>query len=147
MRVTGPSAQFGIAPAKVKKTGESGSEFEVPEEANAAGTKSAAKTASASSLSALITAQLHGEDEDLAERRRRRRKSVKNGQDVLSVLDDMKLDMLAGQLSPAKMQQLAASVGACEEDCGDDALKDIIEQIKLRARVELAKLQQNGKGG
>jgi hypothetical protein len=145
MRVTGPSPQFGIAPAKVRKTGESGSEFEVPEDADTPGTKPAAKTASTSSLSALIAAQLHGEDEDIAERKRRQRKGVKKGQDMLSVLDSMKLDMLAGQLSPAKMQQLVASVDACEEDVGDDRLKEIIEQIKLRARVELAKLRQSDK--
>lgn len=146
MRVTGPSPQFGISPAKAKKAGESDSEFEVPEEPSRTENKPAAKTASTSSLSALIAAQLHSEDEDIAERRRRRRNAVKNGQDILSVLDEMKLDMLAGQLSPAKLQQLAASVESCEEDFGDDRLKEIIEQIKLRARVELAKEQYRDKG-
>jgi hypothetical protein len=147
MRVTGPSPQFGIFPAKVKKSGGSDSDFEVPEEAGRTENKTAAKTASTSSLSALIAAQLHGEDEDIAERGKRRRKGVKNGQDILSVLDDMKLDMLAGKLSPDKMQQLVASLKASEDDVGDDRLKEIIEQIKLRARVELAKLRQNDKDG
>lgn len=147
MRVTGPSSQFGIAPAKAKKTGESDSDFEVPQETAGAGAKSAAKAGATSSLGALIAAQLHTEEEDITERKRKRRKVVKSGQDVLGILDGMKLDLLSGELSPDRMQQLATSIEACNDDVGDSRLKEIIEEIKLRARVELAKLQQRDKGG
>lgn len=67
-----------------------------------------------------------------------RRKAVKRGNDVLDTLEDLKLDLLAGTIAPAKLRRLLILV----EDngrTGEDDLDALLDDIELRAKVELAK--------
>lgn len=143
MRVNNLTPQFGIQPGKVKRPGESDEVFELPEETSRADAKTGAKPASASSLGALIAAQLHGiEEEEIEERRRKRQRGVHRGLNILDTLDEIKLEMLAGRLSPNQILKLLGSLDAREPDSGDPKLNGILDEIELRARVELAKLQR-----
>ncbi len=148
MRVNAPTQPFGIAPAKSKKIGDDDSDFSLPEEAAQAEAKSGAKPASASSMSALIAAQLHGvEEEELEQRRRRKRKAVERGRSILTTLDQIKLDMLTGNLDQTHVQRLLVSLEVRDGDYQDEKLKSILDEIELRARVELAKLQKKEQSG
>ncbi len=67
-----------------------------------------------------------------------RRKAMKRGNDVLDTLEDLKLDLLAGTIEPAKLRRLLRLV----EDrtpSGDAPLDSVLDEIELRAKVELAK--------
>jgi hypothetical protein len=142
MRISAPSSQLGIASVQTKKSGEVEGEFELPQEQGAAPAKANAKIISANSMGALIAAQLHGVEEEELEQRRRRRKNVEQGQSLLSTLDEMKLDLLTGKLSPFRILKLIAGVNGRARDSGDERLEGILDEIELRARVELAKLQK-----
>jgi hypothetical protein len=73
--------------------------------------------------------------------RERRRRSAKRGQVMLDVLDELKLALLSGRLSPDLQARLSASLRDMGPS-GDPQLDGIIDAIELRAEVELAKLKQ-----
>jgi len=60
-------------------------------------------------------------------------------EDILDKLDEMKLDLLTGALSPAKLQRLSDVVNSHRTEVTDPNLSQILDEIDLRAQVELAK--------
>jgi len=60
-------------------------------------------------------------------------------EDILDKLDDLKLDLLNGNLSPTKLQRLSETVNARRAEVTDPNLTQILDEIDLRAQVELAK--------
>jgi hypothetical protein len=67
-----------------------------------------------------------------------RKKAVRRGNQLLDTLESIKADLLLGQVSEGRLNQLMVLIGQAREQSvrGLDALLDDIE---LRARVELAK--------
>ena len=72
--------------------------------------------------------------------RSRRRRAVARGRDMLDVLDDLRIGLLSGRLSPEKLDRLAALVAADPGAADNEGLRRVLDAIELRARVELAKL-------
>ncbi len=72
--------------------------------------------------------------------REKRRRSVKRGQSMLDLLDELKLALLAGQLPPDFTNRLSVMVRDAG-DSGDPTLDSIMDAIELRAEVELAKIR------
>ncbi|WP_181702304.1 flagellar assembly protein FliX [Chthonobacter albigriseus] len=136
MRITGPGRPIGPqGGASVRRASDGGASFapasaETP--ARGAQTTSAGPLSSLDSLIALQTIE-----EDLP--RQRRRRVVKRGHDILDVLDEIKIGLLAGQLSGVALDRVVALLGSLEPS-GDPALDGLVEDIALRAEVELAKL-------
>lgn len=60
-------------------------------------------------------------------------------QDILNRLDDMRLDLLAGTLSREKLLQLSRIASARRAQIKDPKLAALLDDIDLRAQVELAK--------
>jgi len=60
-------------------------------------------------------------------------------EDLLDRLDDLRMDLLSGTLSRTKLQRLADVVRARRVDVSDPRLGEILDEIDLRAQVELAK--------
>ncbi|MBL4758808.1 MAG: flagellar assembly protein FliX [Rhizobiales bacterium] len=70
----------------------------------------------------------------------RRAKAMERGHSMLDVLEDMRLDLLAGTLSGPKLQNLLKLVKQRGDGpIGEPGLENLLEEIELRARVELAK--------
>ena len=69
-----------------------------------------------------------------------RARAARRGRDVLDLLDDVRDGMLAGGVSRATLNRLVALVEAKREDFVDPGLATVLDEIDLRARVELAKL-------
>ena len=69
----------------------------------------------------------------------RRRKAVQQGSDALDALDELKIALLSGHLSPEKLNQLQAIVEDYKGGELDPELAEVLRGIDLRARVELAK--------
>jgi hypothetical protein len=62
------------------------------------------------------------------------------GERILDRLDDLRLDLLDGRLSSSSVQNLAAEIDAARSESDDPRLNEILDEIELRAHVELAKL-------
>ncbi len=60
-------------------------------------------------------------------------------EDLLEKLDDLRLDLLSGALSKTKLQRLAEVVNSRRTEVSDPKLSEILDEIDLRAQVELAK--------
>lgn len=74
----------------------------------------------------------------------RRKKATQRGRNILDILDAVKLGVLDGTLNPAMLDGLSAAVASAREATDDPALEGILDEIELRAEVELAKLQRRG---
>ncbi len=74
-----------------------------------------------------------------------RRGAISKGHDTLNALDDLKVDVLAGRVSRYKLVRLKSMIDQQQEEAVDPGLKNVLAHIELRARVELAKLEQRGK--
>ncbi len=71
-----------------------------------------------------------------------KRKAVTHGEQLLDLLDSVRDGLLAGEIPRATLNKLAAAVTRRHEAFADPALQDVLDQIELRAHVELAKLEQ-----
>ncbi len=69
----------------------------------------------------------------------RRRQAVKRGRVALDVLEELKVGMLGGTLSPTVMTRLQAAAGLLRDETGESGLDSVLAEIGLRVEVELAK--------
>lgn len=74
--------------------------------------------------------------EDPANRNRARRR----GEELLDQLEELRLALLEGRLPLATIEKLAALVTTRRAQVNDRRLLSILDEIELRAAVELAKL-------
>jgi hypothetical protein len=93
----------------------------------------AASVAGVSSLDALLALQAVG---DPLERRRR---AVGRASTILDVLDEVKVALLDGEATPAALDRLMVAVRDQREATDDPRLEGVLDEIELRAAVELAK--------
>jgi hypothetical protein len=70
----------------------------------------------------------------------RRRKAMARATKMLERLDHLQLGLLEGAIDPAALADLAGAARAAREETGDPALQTVLDEIELRAAVELAKL-------
>jgi len=69
-------------------------------------------------------------------------RGIAHGEQLLDMLDQVRDGLLAGGISRTTLNRLAAAVGRRQENFADPKLQGILDEIDLRARVELAKLEQ-----
>lgn len=65
------------------------------------------------------------------------------GGDLLDRLDELMLAILAGVVSKERLTELAQKLRQKRQETNDPRLNEIIEEIELRAEVEVAKLTRN----
>lgn len=70
-----------------------------------------------------------------------RRQAVETGDRILDLLDQLKIGVLSGQVRTADLNKLKKTIENQLTVEDDPGLNDILKQIDLRARVELAKLK------
>ena len=99
---------------------------------------SASGVASLSSVDALIALQ------QVPDAVTGRAKAARRGRDMLDMLEDVRDGLLTGSVSRATLQRLLALVNVKREDFADPAMAEVLNEIDLRARVELAKLNFAG---
>jgi hypothetical protein len=131
MRVYGANAAgLGVATQTVRR-GASGT-FMLPEEAS----PRAARTGTMQSVGGIDALLALQGIEDPTERRRR---AVARGRQVLDVLDEIRLGLLAGSQDGSALGRLKGVVAQLKQETGDPALDQVLAEIELRAEVELAK--------
>ncbi len=69
-------------------------------------------------------------------------KGKMRAQDILDRLDGLRIDILTGQVSREKLQQLTRVVSSNRAKVQDPRLAEILDEIDLRAQVELAKYER-----
>ena len=76
----------------------------------------------------------------------RRRRAVRRGKEILDALDDLKLTLLdeSGDEIASVLERLQRAIRQARNDTDDPGLDDVLEQIEVRAAVELAKRETVG---
>ncbi len=72
-----------------------------------------------------------------------RSKGVAHGEQLLDMLDQVRDGLLGGGIPRSTLNRLAVAVGRRHETFADPRLQNVLDEIDLRARVELAKLEQS----
>jgi hypothetical protein len=136
MRISGPNANTAVASGSAPRRAAAGtftlSEGETP---RAAGAPAALRTVGG--IDALIALQ------GLEDPTERRKQAVKRGRIALDALDELKLGLLDGTLSPATLGKLKSVAGVLQGGSGgsgDDRLDAVLGEIELRVEVEIAKM-------
>lgn len=138
MKITGPGGP--AAPSAARRTPGSSAEGFAPVRPGAAsGASAAARPASASgvsSLGALLALQ------DVDGPLERRRRSVNRAGRILDGLDTLKLSLLGGADGLAAARSLQDAVRDQRAAVDDAGLEGVLDEVELRAAVELAKLER-----
>jgi hypothetical protein len=139
MKVTGPSGPTSSSGARSTKAAGGFSLAQAGGSAPAASASAASSASGVAGLSALMALQ---GVESATERRRR---SIRRGRGLLDRLDDLKLAMLGGDNDAEALERLSRSLREERpEDTPEDqsgGLSGLLDQIDLRAAVELAKAE------
>lgn len=96
-------------------------------------TAATAQAAPASGIEGLLAVQA------VDEREHSRRRAYKRGTYLLDFLDQIKLDLLGGQVSSERLNQ-AIAVLQQARGVSEPELESLVDDIELRVRVELAKM-------
>lgn len=90
-------------------------------------------------LDSILT--LQGMDDSLSGRS----KGLAHGEHLLDMLDQVRDGLLAGGIPRSTLNRLAVAVGRRHEVFADPKLQSVLDEIELRAHVELAKLEMMDK--
>ena len=134
MRITSTAINGSSQPRRKSGARASDSNFSIGEPANDRGAMPLAGPAPLSNVGALLAVQQA--ESGLANNQG----AVARGTRMLDLLDDLKVGILEGKVPGHKLDQLARAVKDATEESTDRRLTEILKQIDLRARVELAKL-------
>lgn len=77
-----------------------------------------------------------------ADEPRAKKQAVSDGYSALEYLDKIRVGLLCGTLSPTVLQNLEGLIAKWRRNFNDPKLAAIIDEIELRAAVELAKLEE-----
>ncbi len=102
---------------------------------SAGGAQETASVGAASRVSAVNVIQALAVDEQS-----KRRKLVEDADDLLDELLKIRDALLLGNVSAEQLRVIQRKLEKIEADCDDPRLNEIIEETKIRAAVELAKL-------
>lgn len=89
-------------------------------------------------VDALLIVQNVGDATD----REQRQRLIRRGEDILDKLEDIRHGLLLGTVPKDKLIDLAQMVRAQREACQDPRLAALLDEIELRAEVEVAKLSR-----
>ncbi|CAA7620810.1 Flagellar assembly regulator FliX, class II [Magnetospirillum sp. LM-5] len=93
----------------------------------------------ASSIS-VVEGALMIQDVGGATDREARQRLVRHGEELLDKLEEIRHGLLLGTVPVDKLEALASSVRSRREACPDPRLAALLDEIELRAEVEIAKL-------
>ncbi|MAB14628.1 flagellar assembly protein FliX [Parvibaculum sp.] len=113
-----------------------GSSFSIGETGQARASAGLSAPASIGAVDALLALQgAEAADDALGAPRR----AMERAEDMLDILDQVKIDLLSGKMPVNRLTRLLGVVGRKRGHVADPNLQDVLDQIELRARVELAK--------
>jgi hypothetical protein len=138
MKVTGTSGTGAASGPRQTRTGAAGG-FRLPELDEAAG---ATQTSSVSSVAGVMGMDALLALQDVGGPLERKRRAVGRAGRMLDVLDEVKVALLDGELSGADLERLRRAIRDERAGTDDPALEAVLDEVELRAAVELAKLER-----
>ena len=138
MKITGPNGT-GSTGASRGTRGAGASGFSLPDVGEAGGPSPSSgvnRTAGVMGVDALLALQ------DVGGPLESKRRAVRRASRILDVLDEVKLALLDGDLSLGQLDRLRRAVRDERGLTGDPKLEEVLDEIELRAAVEIAKLEQ-----
>jgi hypothetical protein len=137
MKVTGPGRVGPTTGGKSTRKADAAPGFaDLLKTGGAGGTPPVAPTAGPAAVDALLALQ------EVPDSTQRRSAGLKRGRMLLDGLDELRHGLLAGNIAPARVQALLQSVRAERLEVDDPGLKAVLDEIELRAQVELAKMSR-----
>jgi hypothetical protein len=134
MRIYGSNGTAAVTTTPQARRSSAGGAFSLNEDEGARAPASSSAMRAVGGIDALIALQ---GIEDPTERRRH---AVKRGRVALDALDDLKIGLLGGDLSPATLQRLKSAAAHLKNETGDPGLDRVLAEIELRVEVEIAKM-------
>lgn len=134
---TGNTRGSGSVRRTGKAEGSSGAAFSKQLVGEASATHGVSGTASMSGISGVLTLQEVDATDDATARASR---GKMRAEEMLDKLEEIQHGLLSGTLSSQKLMDLAKVVQARRAEVDDPDLAEILDEIDLRAQVELAKL-------
>lgn len=141
MKVVGPNGVSTPASTRATRSASGFSLGQAPAAASPSAATASAATGGVSDVSALMA--LQGIEGPLEKRRR----AIRRGGGLLDRLEELKLALLTGDADETSLDQLARTLREERNDDGDEGLSALLDQIDLRASVELAKAEMRNKRG
>jgi hypothetical protein len=133
MRIQGSNAPAVLAtPVSARRAG--GSSFSSAEDGASHASAQPAGLRTIGGIDALIALQ------GIEEPAERRRHALKRGRLALDALDELKVGLLGGDVTPGTLQKLKAIAAHLKDGSGDAGLDGILAEIELRVEVEIAKM-------
>jgi len=124
----------------VKRAGKAsqagGQTFSVAEEAPSQEIAAGAAPSAITAVDSLLALQ------EIADPQAGRRKAVKRAYDILDTLETIRLGLISGSLPVTRLKALINLVEMRRESFNDPDLARLIDEVDLRARVEIAKLDK-----
>jgi len=138
MKVTGPSGVGSAQGPRPARGGGGGEGFRIvaPQAPIGAG-----QASSVSNVSGVMGVEALLALQDVGTPTERRRRAVGRAGRILDVLDEIKVGLLGGELSGADLDRLRRAVREERAATDDPKLEAVLEEIELRAAVEVAKLE------
>ena len=137
MKIEGPKkTDNSSAKDKAKSTSTGDTSFSSLITGGAGAPSGPAAAQSISSLDVLLAAQGAGDATEGSSRQ----KMVDRGERVLQILENMRMALLTGNISVGHLISLTDIVASHRENISDPELMAIIDEIDLRAQIELAKM-------
>ncbi len=134
-KVDGPGGVRGTQPVrkagKTEKAG--GANFSSHLADETSGTHGVSGASGIGGVSALIGLQ------EVDDATQRESKGKKRAQALLDEMDDLRLALACGTLTRAQLLKLSAAIQSEKTKADDPGLNQILDDVDLRARVELAK--------
>ncbi len=138
MKVTNTGRVGDAAPAKKKKAGEPGfaDALRRTSVTDAAAEAAEAEATAVGAVDSAFTVQEVADATDHASRGR----AMAHGDSILDRLHELRLAILTGVVPKERLQEMAQMLRQKREASDDPRLNEIIDEIELRAEVEIAKL-------
>jgi len=141
MKVTGPGPVRNNTIQRTRKGADRAGKGGFADEVAATDTEPAATTqvrgpSALAPVDALIALQ---EVDDATSGRKR---ALGRGRDILDLLDNIRHGLLIGGISRGKLDDLVRAVKSERQEIDDPKLQAVLDEIELRAAVELAKYDQ-----
>ncbi|MCB1538892.1 MAG: flagellar assembly protein FliX [Rhodospirillales bacterium] len=138
MRIEGPNRSSDVKKSgKARKSGDVSSSFGAFLDSDVEEADGPRGGAPVMGVGSLLAAQAA---EDPTERKARKRMTARAGK-VLDALEGVHRGLLSGQITAETLERVSASVAERREKIEDPALSDLLDQVDLRAQVEMAKME------
>lgn len=141
MKIEGPSKSQGAGGTKKSGRVNSDGSFE-DFIASAPGGASAASGAAPTNSIARVDALLSVQGAESPTERAAKKRMQERGENILQELDKLRMGLLTGTMTVGQVVDIADVVASHRERILDPKLTAILDEIDLRAQIELAKVQK-----